>query len=282
MAALIILQVDDPLLPVHRKALQRAIVLLEYPNFAARLAEYAGQPIDSILRRMPKAANAGLNRALEAAILKSLNLAIKSIEPTSRRLPSVWRASLLAGITGGVSGFFGSAVLAIELPVTTTLMLRAIADLARHNGEDLSTLEARLACVEVFALGRDSGRKRMDVGYYATRALLNRLTQNVSALLIDRGVATSAASAASSTVVNSLVTEIVARFGLVVSERTAASAVPVLGALGGATLNMIFMNHFQRIAYGHFTIRRLERRYGRELIQREYEAAVRGLAEPER
>jgi uncharacterized protein YaaW (UPF0174 family) len=125
----------------------------------------------------------------------------------------------------------------------------------------------------------------MDVGYYATRALLNRLTQNVSALLIERGVATSAssaASAASSTVVNSLVTEIVARFGLVVSERTAASAVPVLGALGGATLNMIFMNHFQRIAHGHFTIRRLERRYGRELIQREYEAAVRGLAEPER
>ena len=285
MAALILPQVDDPLLPAHRKALQRAIVLLEYPNFAARLAEYAGQPIDSILRRMPKAANAGLNRALEAAILKSLNLAIKSIEPTSRRLPSVWRASLLAGITGGVSGFFGSAVLAIELPVTTTLMLRAIADLARHNGEDLSTLEARLACVEVFALGRDSGRKRMDVGYYATRALLNRLTQNVSALLIERGVATSAssaASAASSTVVNSLVTEIVARFGLVVSERTAASAVPVLGALGGATLNMIFMNHFQRIAYGHFTIRRLERRYGRELIQREYEAAVRALAEPER
>jgi hypothetical protein len=285
MAALILPQVDDPLLPVHRTALQRAIVLLEYPNFAARLAEYAGQPIDSILRRMPKAANAGLNRALEAAILKSLNLAIKSIEPASRRLPSVQRASLLAGITGGVSGFFGSAVLAIELPLTTTLMLRAIADLARHNGEDLSTLEARLACVEVFALGRDSGRKRMDVGYYATRALLNRLTQNVSALLIERGVATSASSAAStasSTVVNSLVTEIVARFGLVVSERTAASAVPVLGALGGATLNMIFMNHFQRIAHGHFTIRRLERRYGRELIQREYEAAVRGLAEPER
>jgi hypothetical protein len=285
MAALTLPQVDDPLLPVHRKALQRAIVLLEYPNFAARLAEYAGQPIDSILRRMPKAANARLNRALEAAILKSLNLAIRSIEPTSKRLPSVQRASLLAGITGGVSGFFGSAVLAIELPVTTTLMLRAIADLARHNGEDLSTLEARLACVEVFALGRDSGRKRMDVGYYATRALLNRLTQNVSTLLIERGVATSAssaASAASSTVVNSLVTEIVARFGLVVSERTAASAVPVLGALGGATLNMIFMNHFQRIAHGHFTIRRLERRYGRELIQREYEAAVRGLAESER
>jgi hypothetical protein len=270
MAALIQAPVDDPLSPVHRRALKRAVVLLENPNFAARVAEYAGQPIDSVLRRLPKAANEQFNWALEAAILNCLNLAIKSIKPASKRLPSVQRASLLAGITGGVSGFFGTAALAVELPVTTTLMLRAIADLARHNGEDLSTLEARLACVEVFALGRGSARKRMDVGYYATRALLNRLTQNVSTLLAERGVA----GAASSTVVNSLVGEIISRFGLVASERAAASALPVLGAVGGATLNVIFMNHFQRIAQGDFTVRRLERRYGSEVIRRQYEAAL--------
>jgi hypothetical protein len=276
MAALTSVLVDDPLLPVHRRSLERAVVLLENPNFAAKVAEYAGQPIDSVLRRLPRAANDQLNRALEVAILRCLNLAIKSLEP-SKRLPSVGRASLMAGFSGGVSGFFGSAALALELPVTTTLMLRAIADLARHNGEDLSTLEARLACVEVFALGRDSGRKRMDVGYYASRALLNKLTQDVSALLIERSIArsaSSAASAASSSVVNTLVSEIVTRFGLVVSERAAASAVPVLGALGGATLNVIFMNHFQRIAQGHFMVRRLERRYGSEVIRRQYEAAL--------
>jgi EcsC protein family len=163
-------------------------------------------------------------------------------------------------------------------------MLRAIADLARHNGEDLSTLETRLACVEVFALGRDSARKRTDVGYYASRALLNKLTQDVSAMLIERGIArsaSSAASAASSSVVNTLVSEIVARFGIVVSERAAASAVPVLGALGGATLNMIFMNHFQRIAQGHFTVRRLERRYGATVVRGQYEVEQHRLAEAE-
>jgi hypothetical protein len=285
MAALIQTPVDDPLLPVHRRALQRAVVLLENPNFAARVAEYAGQPIESMLRRLPKAANEQLNRVLEVAILNSLNLAIKSLEPSSKRLPLVGRASLLAGLSGGVSGFFGSAALALELPVTTTLMLRAIADLARHNGEDLSTLEARLACVEVFALGRDSARKRIDVGYYASRALLNKLTQDVSALLIERSIArsaSSAASAASSSVVNSLVAEVVARFGIVASERAAASAMPVLGALGGATLNMIFMNHFQRIAQGHFTVRRLERRYGPEVIRRQYEAALARPVQTER
>jgi hypothetical protein len=61
-------------------------------------------------------------------------------------------------------------------------------------------------------------------------------------------------------------------FGLVVSERFAASALPVLGAFGGATVNFVFMNHFQRVAHGHFTIRRLERAYGPTVVRRHYEA----------
>ncbi len=47
--------------------------------------------------------------------------------------------------------------------------------------------------------------------------------------------------------------------------------IPVAGAAGGLALNVLFTKHFQRIAYGHFTIRRLERKYGPELIRREYE-----------
>jgi hypothetical protein len=270
MAALIPADDGGVLAPVHRRALQRAVVLLENPNFAARLAEYAGQPVDRVLRMMPRTAGDRVNQALEIAILNCLRLAIRSLEPDARRTPALGTASLLAGISGGVSGFFGAAALPIELPVTTTLMLRAIADLARHNGEDLSTLEARLACVEVFALSKPSARRRMDIGYYATRALLNRLTQDASALLLERGVA----NAASSSVVNSLLGEIAARFGVVASERIAASALPVFGALGGATVNVIFMNHFQRIAHGHFTIRRLERRYGAAVVRDQYEAAL--------
>jgi hypothetical protein len=47
---------------------------------------------------------------------------------------------------------------------------------------------------------------------------------------------------------------------------------PVIGALGGASVNFLFMNHFQRIAHGHFTVRRLERRYGADVVRRYYEA----------
>jgi hypothetical protein len=58
---------------------------------------------------------------------------------------------------------------------------------------------------------------------------------------------------------------------VVVSERSAASAIPVLGAVGGATVNLLFMNHFQRVAAGHFAIRRLEREYGAAVIRRLYD-----------
>jgi hypothetical protein len=258
--------------PNHLKALQGAIRDLESRDFAAQLADYAGRPIARALRLMPRSASDRFHRVVEGAILRSLHVAIRSIETKSRRPPAQRASSLLAGISGGVSGFFGLPALAVELPLTTTLMLRAIADIARHHGEALSTLDARLACMEVFALGAPNvappgSAPRADVGYYASRALIGRLAGDAAAMFAERGLAN-----ASAPMVGSLVTEIAARFGIVVSERSAASALPVLGAVGGATVNVIFMNHFQRIARGHFTIRRLERQFGPGLVRRLYDA----------
>jgi hypothetical protein len=253
--------------PSHRQALRRAISRLESQDFAGRLADYAGQPVTRALRLMPKFATDRINKVVEIAVLNCLNIAIRSIESQSKRPPAHRTSSMLAGLTGGVSGFFGIAALPLELPFTTTLMLRAIADVARHHGEDLSTLEARLACVEVFALGAPKTDRPAHLGYYASRAFLGRMTADASALLLERGAAN-----VSAPVVGGLVAEIAARFGVVVSERAAASALPVLGAVGGATVNVIFMNHFQRVAQGHFVIRRLERQYGPTVVRELYEA----------
>ena len=258
---------ERPLSPAHQRDLHRAFIMLERQNFAAWLADYAGQPIDRVLSMMPGQASAGLNRAIEAAILRCLELAISSIEPKEKRRARAGHfSSLLVGVNGGISGFFGLAALPIELPVTTMLMLRAIADTARHQGEDLSQLEARLACVEVFALGARGSGKRMDMGYFASRALLSKLAGEASVYLAERGLARTSAPA-----VGRLLAEIASRFGVVISERLAASALPVLGAVGGATVNFVFMNHFQRVAHGHFTIRRLERVYGPAAVRRHYE-----------
>lgn len=44
----------------------------------------------------------------------------------------------------------------------------------------------------------------------------------------------------------------------------------MIGAASGALVNTIFINHFQDMARGHFVVRRLERRYGPELVRKTY------------
>jgi hypothetical protein len=68
-----------------------------------------------------------------------------------------------------------------------------------------------------------------------------------------------------------LVAQIAARFGVVVTQKLAAQAVPVIGAFGGAVVNYAFIDHLQEIARAHFTVRRLERRYGKEAVRMAYE-----------
>jgi hypothetical protein len=261
------------LTPIHSKELDDAVELLENPNFASRLADYAGQPVNAIIEHLPGVLNRGLREAVRVAIFKCLELAIGSIDDGDALTTSEWTAKLMTGVAGGVGGFFGMAALPIELPLTTTLMLRSIAEIARAEGEDLRSVEALLACLEVFALGVRGPHDKANVDYYAVRMVLTKLTSEVSALVLERGAVN-----ASSPIVAKLVGEIVARFGLVVSDIAAASAVPIFGAIGGATVNMIFMDHFQRVARGHFTIRRLERLYGVEAISELYRGHARQAA----
>ena len=249
--------------------LERAVGFLEQPRLAIRLANYAGKPLDGALNAIPKL-NGALHIALRKAILQCLTVAIESQEEQPFE-PSGWLPKTLTGLTGAVGGLFGAISLPVELPLTTTLMMRAIADIARHQGEDLRALEPRLACLQVFALGNRKSEASALIGYYAARRTLNKLTAELVAGLVERTVVD-----ASAPVVTRMVAEIVSRFGLVWSERFAAGAIPLLGALGGATLNKVFMDHFERVAQGHFIVRRLEREHGREPIAEFYRNVASG------
>ena len=256
----------------HRQQLDMAIEQLEQWSFAARLADYAGQPINAVIKHLPGFVNRRLRNTVQAAVFKCLETALNSLDDEDQSPPSEWTSKLVSGITGGVGGFFGMLALPVELPITTTLLMRSIAEIAQDEGEDLTSIESQLACLEVFALGGRDSDDKVDLGYYATRTVLTKLTKDMAAYMMERG-----AVSASTPIVARLVGEIVTRFGLVVSERAAASALPVIGAVGGATVNMIFTDHFQRVARGHFTVRRLERLYGVDHIQGLYYRQQRKL-----
>jgi hypothetical protein len=252
--------------PADEAALAKAVQTLEHVDFAARVADITGEPITRAIRLMPASAARRLDRAVQTAVVNCLNTAIETLDDAPLSQPAKRRSAAFVGVTGGIGGAFGVLALPVELPVTTTIMLRSIADIARHEGEDLRDLGARLACLEVFALSSGGGALRGDVGYYATRAMIAKLTEDAIAQLLQRGAASTASPA-----VGALVSTIVNRFGLVVSDRLTASALPIIGAVGGATVNVLFINHFQSVAQAHFTVRRLERRHGPDAVRSRYD-----------
>lgn len=249
----------------HVRQLDEAVHRLEQPTFAARLADFAAQPVNSALRFMPSPVNGYVRRAAKTAIFSCLEWAVESMDEDGTLPPADGTAKLITGVTGAIGGFFGMAALPFELPLTTTLMMRSIAEIARAQGEDLKTPEALMACVEVFALGGTSRHDKIDADYFAVRAVLTKLTSQLAVAITERG-----ALSASSPIVVRLVAEVASRLGVVVTEIAGARVLPIAGAVGGATVNLIFMDHFQRIAGGHFTIRRLERTYGHIAIRSLY------------
>ncbi len=261
-----------------RQALKNAVRLLEHPGFAARLANFVGQPFEKIMGSLPEKLSEPIQQSVTAAIHRALEVAVSKMDPQARRRPMDRPLKLLSMATGGIGGFFGLPALALELPVTTTVMLRSIAEIARAEGDDVSNPEVRLACLEVFALGgRPESDDSTETGYYAVRTVLARAITEAAKYISERGLAEEGAP-----VLVRLIAIISARFGIVVTEKAAATTVPVIGALGGASINLLFMEHFQNMAHGHFTIRRLERAYGLEAVRAEYENCREEMLEARR
>lgn len=79
------------------------------------------------------------------------------------------------------------------------------------------------------------------------RAVLAKEISDAAKYLAHKGLARETAPA-----IIRLVNKLVARYSVVITEEVAAKAVPIVGAVSGAGINIIFMDHFQKMAEGHF------------------------------
>jgi hypothetical protein len=249
--------------------LKSAKALLENPGIAAKLSDMAGAPLEKGMKMLPARWQEGVHAATQAALLKALDVAVSSL---GRRKPSTASNrlhKLAAAATGAAGGALGIAALAWELPVSTTVMLRSIADIAAAEGENPREVETRLACLTVFALGstRDARDNAAESGYFAARSALATAVTEAAKHLAQKGLGKGGGPA-----LVRLISLIGSRFGIVVSEKAAAQAIPILGAAGGALVNTIFIGHYQDMARGHFIVRRLEKRHGVAAVRAAYEA----------
>ena len=262
--------------PEDEAVLADAMRALEATSFAANLSGLVGRQLGFAGELLPARVTEVADKAAGAALGFALRGAVRSL--SGERRPPQNRLHLAAvAATGAIGGAFGLATLPVELPLSTTLILRSVADIAQSAGEDLHDPEAVLSCLEVFALGTGGDAALGESSYFAVRALLAKSVTEAARHIMARGVADEAAP-----VLSRLLGQIASRFGLVVSQKLVAQAVPVIGAVTGAAINAAFMDHYQRLARGHFAVRHLERVYGPELVRAAYErlraAAAGGAA----
>jgi hypothetical protein len=253
--------------------LARAKETLENPSLAIRIADRLGTPIDAVVKRLPEGARQMVWRGTRSALETALDVALRTL-PSGRATPAAdWLHRTAVVVTGAVGGSAGLAGLVVELPLSTTLMLRSIAEHARAQGEDLSRLATRLECLAVFAYGsRSPADDAAESAYFAVRAALGRAVAQAAEYVAQRRAAGSVVESTAPAIVQ-LLTRVAQRFGVAVADKAAAQLVPVIGAAGGAAVNALFIDHYQTTARAHFAVRRLVREFGEDEVRRAWAAA---------
>lgn len=246
--------------------LKKAKKILENPGIAAKITNLIGTPIEKGFELLPDNWNIKIGEVTQTALTKAVHAAIFTMKDSpGEETSNIWH-KLAVATTGGIGGFFGLPAMSIELPISTTIILRSIADIARSEEENIYSDETKIACIEVFALGGPtSSDDASESGYFTVRAALAQSVTKAAEYIAEKGLAEEGAPA-----FVRLIIRIAERFSIQVTEKAAAQAIPAIGAAGGAIINTIFIDHFQDMARGHFIVRRLERKYGSEIVEETY------------
>ncbi|MEM8654795.1 MAG: EcsC family protein [Pseudomonadota bacterium] len=191
-----------------------------------------GTGADGLLNRLPAPVRNQLNDATRAALVQELKAA-----STSRGMvpdQAEWLNATVSAAMGAAGGFGGLPTALAELPVTTTLLLRVIEGVAEEHGFDAAAESVRFDCVQVFAaagpLEHDDGS---DIAFLTTR------------LAVSGGA------------MQKLIAMVAPRLSVVLGQKLAAQAVPVLGAAAGAAINFSYTKYYTDMAHVHFGLRRL-------------------------
>lgn len=197
-----------------------------------------GGQAENLLERLPDKVKDRLDEATERALHVALDAAARS---RGGALPdgTGWLTTAAATAMGAAGGFGGLPTALAELPVTVTVLLRAIQAIAAEHGFDPADPEMRAACIRVFAAaGPLAGDDGADLGFLGARVTLT-------------GPA-----------VHKLIVKVAPKLAAAMGQKLAAQTVPVIGAAAGAATNYAFTSYYQEIAHVQFGLMRLSDRTG--------------------
>lgn len=229
--------------PLDREAeLDRlALKMRTASGVGMQLLNLVGTQAENLIEMLPAPVRTGLERATAAALEQAFTAAQASRKGRIADAPD-WLSRAISAGTGAAGGFGGLPSALAELPVTTTLILRAIQTIADEHGLDPALPEVRAACLRVLAaagpLEEDDGT---DLSF-----LTLRLTVTGPA-------------------VHGLIAKVAPRLAVPLGQKLAAQTVPVIGAAAGAATNYIYTSYYQEVARVQFGLMRLGAQTGEDM-----------------
>lgn len=191
-----------------------------------------GGRAENLLERLPQPVKLGLESATERALKVAMQAAKQSrgVVPDQKG----WLNTALTTAMGAVGGAGGLPTALAELPVTTTVLLRAIQGIAAEYEFDPNDPDVLADCLTVFAsagpLADDDGA---NMAFLTTRVTLT------------------------GTAVHGIMKSVAPKLATVLGQKLAAQTVPILGAAAGAATNYAYTSYYQEMAHVHFGLRRL-------------------------
>jgi hypothetical protein len=239
--------------------------VLENESVAMRISRKFGEPVEALRKFLPQGADKKLSQVVNVSLEKGCKWAMATTgTKQSPILREDWAHKFAVLATGFGGGFGGLATTAVELPVSTMLMLRSIGCIAEEEGHDIRDRKVRLGCISVLALGADPEKVDKDeLGYWIARKTMAGLVTQ-AAEWSGRGSVPAMAK---------FIVEIAKKFGIAITAKAAAQIAPFAGGLTGAGINHFFLEHYQSVAHAHFAVERLCLKYGEAAVREAYKKA---------
>lgn len=190
-----------------------------------------GGQAENLLERLPDP----VKERLEDATQKALSIALTAAQRSRAVVPDQagWLNTAATTAMGAAGGMGGLPTALAELPVTTTVLLRAIQGVAAEYGYDPADPQVQGECLTVFAtagpLATDDGA---DLGFLGARITVTGAS------------------------VSSLIARVAPRFSAALGQKLAAQTVPIIGAVAGAATNYAYTSYYQEMAHVHFALMR--------------------------
>lgn len=248
--------------PIERYDLTTQSVLLALAKrheaasgLGMQILSRVGGSAENLLEKLPDFVKERLEGATKIALERAFDAAKGSRGLVTDR--EDWLNTVLTTAMGAVGGFGGLPTALAEVPVTTTVLLRAIQGIAAEHGFDPAEEAVRIDCIKVFAAaGPMTDDDGSEMGFLAARVAL---TGNS---------------------VQTVISKVAPKLSVVLGQKLAAQAAPVIGAVAGAATNYAFTTYYQEMARVQFGLSRLARETGED--REELTAALRSLILAER